>query len=177
MRDIKSFLANLSHHPGVYQMLGEQGEILYVGKAKDLKKRVASYFSGRVKDPKTISLVSHIHHIEITVTSSENEAVLLECNLIKKFRPRYNILLRDDKSYPYILITTEHPYPRIDLYRGSRKKQGRYFLIRALLRYAKRLVSCKNSFASELAVIVIMMRARVLACSIRLAVVPALVWV
>jgi excinuclease ABC subunit C len=127
MRDIKSFLANLSHHSGVYQMLGEKGEVLYVGKAKDLKKRVSSYFSSRVKDPKTISLVSHIDNIDITITSSENEAVLLECNLIKKFRPRYNILLRDDKSYPYILITSEHPFPRIDLYRGPRKKNGRYF--------------------------------------------------
>ena len=127
MQNIKAFLANLSHHPGVYQMLGAKGEVIYVGKAKDLKKRVASYFSGRVKDPKTLSLVKKIKDIEITVTNSENEAVLLECNLIKKHAPRYNVLLRDDKSYPYILITTQHPYPRIDLYRGARKKNGRYF--------------------------------------------------
>lgn len=127
MRDIKSFLANLSHLPGVYQMLGEKGEIIYVGKAKDLKKRVSSYFSGRVKDLKTASLVKKIKDIDVTVVNSENEAVLLECNLIKKHRPRYNVLLRDDKSYPYILITTQHPYPRIELYRGARKKDGRYF--------------------------------------------------
>jgi excinuclease ABC subunit C len=127
MQNIKDFLANLSHHPGVYQMIGEKGEVIYVGKAKDLKKRVASYFSGRVKDLKTTSLVKKIKDIEITVTLSENEAVLLECNLIKKHAPRYNVLLRDDKSYPYILITTQHPFPRIDIYRGTRKKLGRYF--------------------------------------------------
>jgi len=126
MRDIKTFLANLTHHPGVYQMLGENGEILYVGKAKDLKKRVGSYFSSRAKDPKTLLLVKQIKDIDITVTSSETEAVLLECNLIKQHRPRYNVLLRDDKSYPYILIT-QQDFPRIDLYRGPRKKKGFYF--------------------------------------------------
>lgn len=126
MQNIKHFLMNLSHHPGVYQMLGEKGEVLYVGKAKDLKKRLSSYFSTRVKDPKTLSLVEQIKDIDFTVTHNENEAVLLECNLIKKHRPRYNILLRDDKSYPYILISL-HPYPRIDIYRGPRKKNGLYF--------------------------------------------------
>jgi len=127
MRDIKSFLANLSHHPGVYQMLGEGGEILYVGKAKDLKKRVASYFNKRVNDLKTASLVKKIKDIDVIVAHSENEAVLLECNLIKKHMPRYNVLLRDDKSYPYILITTEHPFPKIELYRGARKRSGLFF--------------------------------------------------
>jgi excinuclease ABC subunit C len=127
MRDIKSFLASLSHHPGVYQMLDAKGEVIYVGKAKDLKKRITSYFSTRVKDTKTLSLIKHIHDIQITVTHTENEAVILECNFIKKHRPRYNILLRDDKSYPYILITDQHAYPRIDLYRGPRKKNGLYY--------------------------------------------------
>lgn len=127
MRDIKSFLANLSHHPGVYQMLGEKGEILYVGKAKDLKKRVSSYFSSRSKDLKTQSLLKYVKDIEITITNNENEAVLLECNLIKKHKPRYNVLLRDDKSYPYILITQQQPFPRIDFYRGPRRKNGLYF--------------------------------------------------
>jgi len=107
-------------------MLGENGEVIYVGKAKDLKKRISSYFSSRVKDPKTLSLVEHIKDIDFTVTHTENEAVLLECNLIKKHRPRYNVLLRDDKSYPYILISN-HQYPRIDIYRGARKKNARYF--------------------------------------------------
>lgn len=128
MRNIKSFLENLSHHPGVYQMLGEQGEILYVGKAKDLKNRVSSYFNSRSsKDIKTQTLVKQIKDIGITITRNESEAVLLECNLIKKHKPRYNVILRDDKSYPYILITTQNAFPRIDLYRGARKKVGRYF--------------------------------------------------
>jgi excinuclease ABC subunit C len=126
MQNIKTFLANLSSRPGVYQMLGEKGEVIYVGKAKNLKKRVSSYFSGRAQDLKTVSLVKHIKDVIITVTNSENEAVLLECNLIKTHRPRYNILLRDDKSYPYILLTN-HEYPRIDIYRGKRKKNGMYF--------------------------------------------------
>ncbi|TAK77116.1 MAG: excinuclease ABC subunit UvrC [Gammaproteobacteria bacterium] len=156
MQNIKSFLANLSPRPGIYQMLGEKGEILYVGKAKNLKKRVASYFSSRAKDLKTLSLVKHIKDINVTVTNSETEAVLLECNLIKQYRPRYNVLLRDDKSYPYILITTQHPYPRIDLYRGPRKKNALYFgpypsahAVRetiSLLQKLFRLRTCTDSF-------------------------------
>ena len=126
MQHIKIFLANLPHNPGVYQLLGEKGEILYVGKAKNLRKRITSYFSKQVKDPKTRALVAHVNDINITVTNNENEAVLLECNLIKKHQPRYNILLRDDKSYPYIVVS-QHPFPRIDLYRGARKKNGIYF--------------------------------------------------
>jgi len=107
MQNIKTFLANLSSRPGVYQMLGGKGEVIYIGKAKNLKKRVSSYFSGRAQDSKTASLVKNIKDVVITVTNSENEAVLLECNLIKAHRPRYNILLRDDKSYPYILLTNQ----------------------------------------------------------------------
>lgn len=156
MRDISSILANLSHHPGVYQMIGEQGEILYVGKAKDLRKRVASYFSSRVKDQKTLSLLKHIRDIEVTITHTENEAVLLECNLIKKHHPRYNVLLRDDKSYPYILITHHEAFPRMDLYRGPRKKNGLYFgpypsahAVRetiSLLQKLFRIRTCKDSY-------------------------------
>lgn len=127
MHDIKSFLANLSQHPGIYQMLGKKGEVLYVGKAKNLKKRISNYFSSRSKDLKTAALLKQLEDIDITVTHSESEAVLLECNLIKQHQPRYNVLLRDDKSYPYILIATDHPYPCIDLYRGARKKNGLYF--------------------------------------------------
>src|SRR5207245_8680069 len=97
MLTIKTFLANLTHHPGVYQMLNDKGEVIYIGKAKDLKKRVSSYFSHRTVDPKTQTLVKHIVDIDITVTNTEAEAVLLECNLIKKHHPRYNILFRDDK--------------------------------------------------------------------------------
>lgn len=127
IQNLKNFLANLPHNPGVYQMLDSAGKILYVGKARDLKKRIASYFVGNNKDIKTSTLVKLISDVEITVTHNEIEAVLLECNLIKKHHPRYNVLLRDDKSYPYILITTEHPFPRIDLYRGKRKKKATYF--------------------------------------------------
>jgi len=128
MRDIKSFLANLSHYPGIYQMLDAKGNVIYIGKAKNLKKRVSSYFRKQEQDAKTQSLVKQIADIHITVTHSETEAVLLECNLIKKHKPRYNVLFRDDKSYPYILITKEHPFPRIDIYRGTRqKKNGMYF--------------------------------------------------
>jgi excinuclease ABC subunit C len=127
MFDIKAFLSNLPNHPGIYQMLGDNDEILYVGKAKNLKKRVASYFSSAQRDPKTLALVKHIKNIDITIARSENEALILECNLIKKNRPRYNVIFRDDKSYPYILITNEHPYPRIDFYRGPLKKDNQYF--------------------------------------------------
>lgn len=128
MKDIKTFLANLTHQPGVYQMLDQSGKILYVGKARDLKKRVANYFSAQAKkDVKTLALVKHIDNIDIIVTSTENEALLLECNLIKKYQPYYNILFRDDKSYPYIVITQNEPYPRIDFYRGKPNKQGLYF--------------------------------------------------
>lgn len=156
MRDIKSFIANLSQRAGVYQMLGDGGVVLYVGKAKNLKKRVASYFSKRSTDLKTLALVKQIKDITITITRSESEAVILECNLIKQHRPRYNVLLRDDKSYPYILITTQHPFPRIDIYRGVRKKEGMTFgpfpsayAVRetiSLLQRLFRLRTCTNSF-------------------------------
>lgn len=127
MLNIDAFLAGVTQHPGVYQMLGNKGQVLYVGKARNLKKRLSSYFKANQKDNKTLALLQHITDITITVTHSENEALLLECNLIKKYKPHYNILFRDDKSYPYIVITSEHPYPRIDLYRGQRKKEDRYF--------------------------------------------------
>jgi excinuclease ABC subunit C len=127
MQEIKVFLSHLPHFPGVYQMLGGEGEVLYVGKARDLKKRVTSYFSGKKLDAKTVALVKHIKTIEITVTRNENEALLLECNLIKKLQPHYNILFRDDKSYPYILISTEQKFPRLDFYRGKRNRAGSLF--------------------------------------------------
>ncbi len=124
--DHERFLANLSHRPGVYRMLDERGEILYVGKARDLRKRVGSYFSGRAKDAKTMALVSQIGDMEVTVTNTEAEALLLEHTLIKRHRPRFNVVLRDDKSYPWIRVT-EHDYPRLAFHRGSRKAKGRYF--------------------------------------------------
>lgn len=126
MLNIKVFLNGLPNHPGIYQMLGDEGKILYIGKARDLKKRVSSYFSTRAQDIKTQTLMKHVKDIQVTITHSENDALLLECNLIKKHKPRYNVIFRDDKSYPYIFLSDEE-FPRIDLYRGNRKEKGQYF--------------------------------------------------
>lgn len=125
--DSKQFLQTLAHNPGVYRMLDAEGKLLYVGKAKNLNKRVATYFSKAKKSPRIEKMVAQAVSIEITVTNTEAEALLLENNVIKKHRPRYNILLRDDKSYPYIFISAKHKYPRITFHRGSRSKAGRYF--------------------------------------------------
>ncbi|MCW9716652.1 excinuclease ABC subunit UvrC [Avibacterium sp. 21-594] len=124
--DAKKFLANVTHDPGVYRMYDDKDQIIYVGKAKDLKKRLSSYFRANLSSKKTEALVASIHRIETTITSSETEALLLEHNYIKTYQPRYNVLLRDDKSYPYILLTKER-HPRITAYRGSKKIQGEYF--------------------------------------------------
>ena len=125
--DHKTFLANLSSKPGVYQMLDDKGEVIYVGKARNLRNRVSSYFRSSGLASKTMAMVAKIADIQITITPSETEALLLEQNLIKRHRPPYNIQLRDDKSYPYILLTEQDTYPRLSFYRGSRKKQGRFF--------------------------------------------------
>ncbi|MEH6823636.1 MAG: excinuclease ABC subunit UvrC [Motiliproteus sp.] len=125
--DSSSFLASATQRPGVYQMYDAAGQILYVGKAKNLKKRLASYFRSTGLPIKTQALVLKINRVELTVTGSETEALLLEQNLIKKQRPPYNILLRDDKSYPYIFISNQHQYPAIQFQRGNTRKQGRYF--------------------------------------------------
>jgi excinuclease ABC subunit C len=124
--DAKRFLSLQNNRPGVYQMLDVTGKILYVGKAKALKKRLSSYFTKNVGG-KTRSLVDKIDRIEVTVTQTETEALLLEQSLIKQQKPPYNILLRDDKSYPYIFISTEDQYPRIDFHRGPKRLKGRYF--------------------------------------------------
>ncbi len=126
MFDAKAFLADVSHEPGVYRMFDDKGTVIYVGKAKDLKKRLSSYFRTQLNSKKTEALVASIAHIETTITASETEALLLEHNYIKTYQPRYNVLLRDDKSYPYILLTKER-HPRITAYRGSKKIQGEYF--------------------------------------------------
>ena len=125
--DPAAYVAGLTHRPGVYRMLDDKGRVIYVGKARDLRRRVASYFSGKATDAKTMALVRAIAGIEVTVTRTEAEALLLEYNLIKEHRPRYNILLRDDKSYPFIRISTEQEFPRISFYRGARPKQGELF--------------------------------------------------
>lgn len=124
--DAKAFLATVPQLPGVYRMLNADETVIYVGKAKDLKKRLSSYFRVNVPGVKTRALVSQIQHVEIIVTHSETEALILENNLIKQFMPKYNVLLRDDKSYPYILLT-EHKHPRLTSHRGPRKVPGQYF--------------------------------------------------
>lgn len=126
--ELTQFLAKLPNEPGIYRMLDAAGTVLYVGKASNLKKRVSSYFNKQNTGAKTRSLVSQIASIEISVTRSETEALLLESNLIKALRPKYNVLLRDDKSYPYIHLS-EHPdFPRIESYRSKKKPQsGNFF--------------------------------------------------
>lgn len=125
--DVVSFLKNLTTKPGVYRMLNGAGDIIYVGKAKNLQKRVSSYFQKQHPLSKTGLMVAQIASVEVTVAQSEVDALILEADLIKQYRPKYNILLRDDKSYPYIYIATEHEFPRIDFVRGKKKKAGRYF--------------------------------------------------
>ncbi|WP_312799608.1 excinuclease ABC subunit UvrC [Pseudomonas sp.] len=125
--DPSAFLSGCSSRPGVYRMFDESSKVLYVGKAKNLKKRLSSYFRKTGLAPKTAALVAKISQIEITITGNETEALLLEQNLIKQLRPPYNILLRDDKSYPYVFLSTEDEFPRLAIHRGAKKERGRYF--------------------------------------------------
>ncbi len=124
--DAKAFVSTLPARPGIYRMLAADGEILYVGKARSLKVRVASYFRADQLQPKVQALVRLIAGVEVTVTNSDTEALLLEHNLIKRHRPRFNVILRDDKSFPYLHISA-HEFPRLSFYRGSRKLAGRLF--------------------------------------------------
>lgn len=125
--DSASFLKTVTEKAGVYVMLNVAGEVLYVGKAKNLRKRLSSYFRASGLTTKTMALVGRIHEIEVTVTASEREALLLEQNLIKQYKPPYNILLRDDKSYPYIYLSTDHEHPRLSIHRGRKTGKGQYF--------------------------------------------------
>ncbi|MEB6534619.1 excinuclease ABC subunit UvrC [Pantoea stewartii] len=122
----KNFLSTVTSEPGVYRMYDLSGTVIYVGKAKDLKKRLTSYFRTQVGSRKTEALVSNIHHIDVTVTHTETEALLLEHNYIKLYQPRYNVLLRDDKSYPYIFLSGD-THPRLAMHRGAKHAKGEYF--------------------------------------------------
>jgi len=154
--EIDSILRNLPGQPGVYKMLDAEGTVIYVGKAANLKKRVGSYFQKAHPDPKTVALVSHIRNIETIITHTESEALLLENNLIKSLKPRYNILYRDDKSYPYIYVSLEQTFPRLSFHRGAQHGKGRYFgpypsagAVRETLALLQKLFpvrQCKDSF-------------------------------
>ncbi|MCU7811605.1 MAG: excinuclease ABC subunit UvrC, partial [Candidatus Thiodiazotropha sp. (ex Notomyrtea botanica)] len=124
--DHKSFIESLTTRPGVYRMIDAEEQVLYVGKAKNLKKRVSSYFT-RSLNRRIQLMVSQIQRIEIAVTHTEAEALILENHLIKSLKPKYNVLLRDDKSYPYIYLSSELDYPALSFRRGSRLGKGRYF--------------------------------------------------
>lgn len=124
--DSSAFLKHVTTKPGVYRMYDEHQTVIYVGKAKNLKNRLSSYFQKNVTNVKTKALVAQIANIEVIVTNTETEALILENNLIKEFQPKYNILLRDDKSYPYILIT-DHKHPRVTMHRGAKRFKGEYF--------------------------------------------------
>ena len=125
--DAKAFLKTVPNRPGCYRMYNDRDVVIYVGKAKDLKRRLSSYFLKQGHELKTRLLVAHIAHIEFTVTFSESEALILENELIKKYQPHYNILLRDDKSYPYLFLSTAHEFPGIYFHRGARNKAGEFY--------------------------------------------------
>ncbi len=124
---IKRFWSTLPNAPGVYRMIDGKGDVLYVGKAKSLKNRVGSYARGQAHSNRIARMIGETASMEFVTTATETEALLLEANLIKQLRPRYNVLLRDDKSLPYILLTGDHPAPQIVKHRGARKRKGDYF--------------------------------------------------
>ena len=126
MQPLKDLVKTFPNLPGVYRMINTGGDIIYVGKAKNIKKRVASYFVKNQPSPRTRLMVGNIHAIEFTVTNTEAEALILENNLIKQYMPRYNVIFRDDKSYPYLAITNDK-YPRMRFHRGAQKKDSHYF--------------------------------------------------
>ncbi|MBO1926686.1 excinuclease ABC subunit UvrC [Thiomicrorhabdus sp. 6S2-11] len=125
--DIDDFLKHLTQRPGVYRMLDKDQQIIYVGKAKNLKRRVSSYFKKRHDDIKTAKMVEQIARVEVTITDTESEAYILESTLIKRHKPKYNILFRDDKSYPYIFVSTAKEYPALSFHRGVKRRKGEYY--------------------------------------------------
>ena len=157
--DEKSFLRSLTHRPGVYLMLDARHKVIYVGKARDLKKRVSSYFHRTQESPKTMAMMQQVARVEVTVANTEAEALILEYSLIKRHKPRYNVLLRDDKSYPYIYASTDARFPRLKFHRGPRRGEGRYFgpypstrAVRTTLKELEKLFlirNCTDSFFSN----------------------------
>lgn len=157
--DAQDYLKNLTSLPGVYRMIDVNGQVIYVGKARNLKKRVASYFAKTGQSPKTQALVNQICDIKIIITHTETEALILENNLIKKLKPRYNILLRDDKGYPYLYLSTNQPFPRLSYHRGAKRAKGRYLgpypnasAVRETLNMLQKLFllrQCEDSFFSN----------------------------
>ncbi|TAN48562.1 MAG: excinuclease ABC subunit UvrC [Methylococcaceae bacterium] len=157
--DIPAFLKTLTQRPGVYKMLDAHGAVIYVGKAKNLKKRVSSYFNKSAATVKQTAMVARVASIEVTVTRTEGEALLLENQFIKRYKPRYNITLRDDKSYPYLFVSTLHEFPQLTFHRGARKRPGKYFgpypsagAVREslkLLQKALRVRQCEDSYFSN----------------------------
>ena len=151
------FISTLTSKPGIYKMLDANGKVIYIGKAANLKKRVSSYFSRKNDSIKTNILVENIYNVEVIITKNEEEALILENTLIKKYKPKYNILLRDDKSYPYIFIDTSHKYPLMKFYRGDKSTKKGFFFgpytqvskVRYMLNLLQKLFkirSCENSF-------------------------------
>jgi len=157
---IKKTLSNITTKPGIYQMLDSKNKIIYIGKASNLKKRVTSYFAKHINSIKTNKLIENVDNIKVIITKNEEEALILENTLIKKFKPKYNILLRDDKSYPYIYIDSSHQYPLIKFYRGLKTdKKGYYFgpytqvnTVRYMLNLIQKIFkvrSCENTYFSN----------------------------
>ena len=124
---IHAFWKTLPNGPGVYRMIDVEGTVLYVGKARSLKKRVASYARGVAPTARIARMIAETTAMEFVTTQTEAEALLLEINLIKSLKPRFNVLLRDDKSFPYILLTGDHPAPQLTKHRGARNRKGDYF--------------------------------------------------
>lgn len=157
--EVESFLRSLTHRPGVYRMLDAKHKVIYVGKARDLKKRVSSYFNRTQAAIKTTAMMEQVARVEVTVANTETEALILEYSLIKRHKPRYNVLLRDDKSYPYIYASTDVKFPRLNFHRGPRRGKGRYFgpypstrAVRKTLKELEKLFlirNCTESFFSN----------------------------
>jgi len=123
----KELLRSIPSKPGIYRMLDNKERVLYVGKAKNLKKRLPSYFQSVISNQKTNLLMSKVSDLDFTVTNTENEALIMEYTLLKKHKPKFNVVLRDDKSYPYIFISTEQEFPRVEFRRKNKSTEGRYF--------------------------------------------------